>query len=174
MQSVDSRFGAHAQPSSSFTDYASATNAGASTSAPVRSRRRTADRHGYDPGRRSSSVANGATSCGITVGELAALPHLGMSVLAGHAGLGRRVSSAQVVDARRPWDWLDPGALVLTTGWIIPAEASSQAEFIERSNVDPTTELTELMKTQRLLEANAQMIRYQDQTLGKLIEVGKI
>lgn len=49
-----------------------------------------------------------------------------------------------------------------------------QAEFLERSNVDPTTELTDLMKTQRLLEANAQMIRYQDQTLGKLIEVGKI
>lgn len=49
-----------------------------------------------------------------------------------------------------------------------------RSEFLERSNVDATTELTELMKTQRLLEANAQMIRYQDQTLGKLIEVGKI
>ncbi|QOV91533.1 flagellar hook-basal body protein [Humisphaera borealis] len=53
-------------------------------------------------------------------------------------------------------------------------DSSMQAEFLERSNVDPTTELTDLMKTQRLLEANAQMIRYQDQTLGKLIEVGKI
>ena len=48
-------------------------------------------------------------------------------------------------------------------------------EFIERSNVDPTTELAELMDTQRQLEANANMIRYQDQTLGRLVnEVGKI
>jgi flagellar basal-body rod protein FlgG len=50
-----------------------------------------------------------------------------------------------------------------------------RAEFIERSNVDPTTELAELMDTQRQLEANANMIRYQDQTLGRLVnEVGKI
>lgn len=59
-------------------------------------------------------------------------------------------------------------------GGIRRSASPVQAEFLERSNVDPTTELTELMKTQRLLEANAQMIRYQDQTLGKLIEVGKI
>lgn len=49
-----------------------------------------------------------------------------------------------------------------------------QPEFLERSNVEPTMELGELMKSQRQLEANAQMIRYQDQTLGKLLEVGKI
>jgi flagellar basal body rod protein FlgG len=50
-----------------------------------------------------------------------------------------------------------------------------RGETIERSNVDPTTELTELMKTQRLLEANANMIRYQDQTLQRLVnDVGKI
>ncbi len=47
--------------------------------------------------------------------------------------------------------------------------------FIERSNVDPTTELTELMDAQRQLEANANMIRYQDQALSRLVnEVGKI
>lgn len=49
------------------------------------------------------------------------------------------------------------------------------SEFTEQSNVDPTTELTELMQVQRLLEANANMIRAQDQTLSKLVnEVGKI
>ena len=30
------------------------------------------------------------------------------------------------------------------------------------------------METQRQLEANANMIRYQDQTLQKLVDVGKI
>lgn len=77
----------------------------------------------------------------------------------------------------------DPGKLQKLGGTLIGyddsagirrSEATVQPEFLERSNVDPTTELTELMKAQRLLEANAQMIRYQDQTLGKLIEVGKI
>jgi flagellar basal-body rod protein FlgG len=47
--------------------------------------------------------------------------------------------------------------------------------MLERSNVDPATELTALMDTQRQLEANANMIRYQDQSLGRLVnEVGKI
>ena len=60
-------------------------------------------------------------------------------------------------------------------GGITRSDASVRGESIERSNVDPTTELTELMKSQRLLEANANMIRYQDQTLQKLVnEVGKI
>jgi flagellar basal body rod protein FlgG len=55
------------------------------------------------------------------------------------------------------------------------ADVSVRGETIERSNVDPTTELTELIKAQRMLEANANMIRYQDQTLAKLVnEVGKI
>lgn len=50
-----------------------------------------------------------------------------------------------------------------------------RGETIERSNVDPTSELTELMKSQRMLEANANMIRYQDQTLQRLVnDVGKI
>ena len=50
-----------------------------------------------------------------------------------------------------------------------------RSEFIERANVDPTTELASLMEAQRELEANANMIRYQDQTLSKLVnEVGKI
>jgi flagellar basal body rod protein FlgG len=48
-------------------------------------------------------------------------------------------------------------------------------EFIERANVDPATELSDLMEAQRQLEANANMIRYQDQTLGRLVnEVGKV
>jgi flagellar basal-body rod protein FlgF len=50
-----------------------------------------------------------------------------------------------------------------------------RSEFVEHANVDPATELTQLMETQRQLEANANMIRYQDQTLGELVNtVGKI
>jgi flagellar basal-body rod protein FlgF len=47
--------------------------------------------------------------------------------------------------------------------------------YLEQSNVDPATELSELMETQRQLEANANMIHYQDQTLGDLVNtVGKV
>jgi len=47
--------------------------------------------------------------------------------------------------------------------------------FVERANVEPSTELVQLMETQRQLEANANMIRYQDQTLGRLVnDVGRI
>jgi len=56
-----------------------------------------------------------------------------------------------------------------------PTAATLRSEFVERANVDPATELTALMDTQRQLEANANMIRYQDQTLQRLVnDVGKV
>lgn len=56
-----------------------------------------------------------------------------------------------------------------------PSDAELRTGGVERSNVDPTTELTQLMECQRQLEANANMIRYQDTSLAKLVnEVGKI
>ena len=58
---------------------------------------------------------------------------------------------------------------------LVPGNGLLRSEFVERANVDPATELSDLMETQRQLEANANMIRYQDQTLGRLVnEVGKI
>jgi flagellar basal body rod protein FlgG len=60
-------------------------------------------------------------------------------------------------------------------GVVLPIEGEIRSGMLERSNVDPTMELTALMETQRQLEANANMIRYQDQSLGRLVnEVGKI
>jgi flagellar basal-body rod protein FlgF len=56
-----------------------------------------------------------------------------------------------------------------------PAQGTIQSGFMERSNVDPAPELTDLMEAQRSLEANANMIHYQDQMLGDLVNtVGKI
>ncbi|MBC7783055.1 MAG: flagellar hook-basal body protein [Burkholderiales bacterium] len=58
---------------------------------------------------------------------------------------------------------------------LVPAKGEFLSGFVERSNVDPANELTKLMETQRLLEGNANMIKYQDATLAKLVnEVGKI
>ncbi len=56
-----------------------------------------------------------------------------------------------------------------------PTKPEIRTGVLERANVDPATELASLMDSQRQLEANANMIRYQDQTLGRLVnEVGKI
>jgi len=64
--------------------------------------------------------------------------------------------------------YADPGELQ-------PSKAVLHSGFVERANVEPATELTQLMDAQRQLEANANMIRYQDTTLGRLVnDVGKI
>jgi flagellar basal body rod protein FlgG len=58
---------------------------------------------------------------------------------------------------------------------ITPSKATVVGGALERANVDPATELSVLMDAQRQLEANANMIRYQDSTLQKLVnEVGKV
>lgn len=55
------------------------------------------------------------------------------------------------------------------------APGQIQQNAIEASNADPTTELTSLLEAQRQLEANANMIRFQDQTLARLVnDVAKI
>ncbi len=55
-----------------------------------------------------------------------------------------------------------------------PGEELVQPGFVERSNVEPTTELTRMIESGRLLEANANMIRHADSALGKLIEAARV
>ena len=59
-------------------------------------------------------------------------------------------------------------------GQLRPGTGRLQSEFVERANVDPSSELAQLMESQRQLEANANMLRYQDETLQSLVNtVGK-
>jgi flagellar basal-body rod protein FlgF len=63
-----------------------------------------------------------------------------------------------------------PKAMDLTA-----SNSALHSEYLEQSNVDSTTEMAELMDTQRQLEANANMIHTQDSTLQLLVNnVGKI
>jgi flagellar basal-body rod protein FlgF len=58
---------------------------------------------------------------------------------------------------------------------ILPTSTTVHGESLESSNVDPATELTELMDSQRQLEMNANMIHIQDTMLQRLVnDVGKI
>jgi len=92
--------------------------------------------------------------------------------------VGKKVARIGIFDAG------DPAALQKDGGTLLAVPAGTKLTqanpvvrtgFIERSNVDPATELTELMDTQRQLEANANMIHIQDETLDKLVnDVGKI
>jgi flagellar basal body rod protein FlgG len=91
---------------------------------------------------------------------------------------GQAVARLGVFDVADPSRLVKQGATLLNPGNQDLVEAGPattlHSEFLERANVDPATELAALMDTQRQLEANANMIRYQDQTLQKLVEVGKI
>ncbi len=52
---------------------------------------------------------------------------------------------------------------------ILPAERSVLQGYLEQSGVRPTQELTELIETERVFEANVNMIHFQDEVLGSLI-----
>lgn len=69
---------------------------------------------------------------GVTVRDLVELRFLQATLLAGESGLDRRVSWAHVTDAFDPWNWLEPGDLVLTCGYIVPQEPAAQARFVEK------------------------------------------
>lgn len=83
------------------------------------------------------------------------------------------------------FDVPDPGAMTKHGGTLVDypdmgavrpsATSVVHGGFVERSNVDPAVELSQLMAAQRELEANANMIRYQDQTLARLVnDVAKV
>lgn len=58
---------------------------------------------------------------------------------------------------------------------LTPATGQVRGGFTEQANVDPVSEMTEMMDAERQLEANANMMRMQDQTLQTLTQqVGKL
>ncbi|HMO26800.1 MAG TPA: flagellar basal body rod C-terminal domain-containing protein [Tepidisphaeraceae bacterium] len=97
-----------------------------------------------------------------------------------------RAGTSEVLATIGVFKPMDPSAVLLPVGnaqmqiWadntaITPIEGVVRSGFVERSNVDPATEMVRLIEAQRQLEANANMIRYQDQATGRLVaEVGKI
>ena len=90
---------------------------------------------------------------------------------------GKPVGRIGLFDVPEPSQLIKRGGSLLSHPGqeLVSGTGNLRSEFIERANIDPATELAELMETQRQLEANANMIRYQDQTLGRLVnEVGKI
>lgn len=67
----------------------------------------------------------------ITVNNLVLMPELGIEYLAGQSGGGRPVSWAHAVDLPDPWQWVDRGDLLMTTGVGMPSGAA-QAKWLKR------------------------------------------
>ena len=91
---------------------------------------------------------------------------------------GVPVARLGVVDVPNPAHLKSEGGTLFSTpdiGAVRPSDSVLQGGFVERANVDPASEMAALMDAQRQLEANANMIHYQDSTLDKLVNsVGKI
>lgn len=49
-----------------------------------------------------------------------------------------------------------------------------KAGFVEGANLDAATELTQLMEAQRQLEANANMLKMADESVGRAIQAGRL
>lgn len=82
-----------------------------------------ADRPTQAPG-----VSHGGAA--LTVRDLVSIPHLGTRLEAGAGGLDRVISWAHACELDTPWEWLEPGDLLMTMGLGVPEEPSAQVEFI--------------------------------------------
>jgi purine catabolism regulator len=68
----------------------------------------------------------------LRMGDLVAMAHLGLTLLAGRAGLERPVRWAHVCELEDPSPWLEGGELVMTTGMGVPPGGREQALYVER------------------------------------------
>lgn len=85
---------------------------------------------------------------------------------------GQIVAQLKVVEFDNPHLLQKIGNSMYANPTQAPARAGTadlMTKALERSTVDPVTELVAMIETQRAYEANAQMIRLQDDTLGRVI-----
>lgn len=68
----------------------------------------------------------------LTVRDLLLNESLGISALAGFAGVDRTITWAHTVDLCDPWKWVAAGNLVMTTGIGLPTDAGQQVRWLEQ------------------------------------------
>ncbi|MEI7744250.1 MAG: PucR family transcriptional regulator ligand-binding domain-containing protein [Chloroflexota bacterium] len=68
----------------------------------------------------------------LTIGDLLGSPALGLRLIAGAAGLDRRVSWAHVSELDDPTPWLLGSELIMTTGIGVPRGEAAQRAYLER------------------------------------------
>ena len=68
----------------------------------------------------------------ITFRQLIEVPYLKLQLFAGWGGVDRDIRWAHTSELPDPSEWLDPGALVMTTGLGLPEEPEAQEAYVER------------------------------------------
>jgi purine catabolism regulator len=74
----------------------------------------------------------GSPSGPLTIRALVEIPYLGTRLHAGVAGAERVVTWAHSSEIEQPWEWLEPGDLLMTLGLGLPAEPEAQAMYVEK------------------------------------------
>jgi purine catabolism regulator len=80
----------------------------------------------------SAGPERSAPSGPLTVRALTEIPYLGTRLHAGSAGAERVVTWAHSSEIEQPWEWLEPGDLLMTLGLALPAEPRKQAEYVQK------------------------------------------
>jgi purine catabolism regulator len=68
----------------------------------------------------------------LRVGDLVAMRHLGLEVLAGADGLDRRIEWTHVSELEDPAPWLEGGEMLIVNGFGVPASGPGQARYVTR------------------------------------------
>jgi PucR family transcriptional regulator, purine catabolism regulatory protein len=68
----------------------------------------------------------------ISIRRLIEIPYLRLRLFAGSGGVDREIRWAHASELPDPSEWLEPGALVMTTGLGLPDEPEAQGAYIER------------------------------------------
>jgi PucR family transcriptional regulator, purine catabolism regulatory protein len=68
----------------------------------------------------------------ISIRQLIEIPYLRLRLFAGSGGADREIRWAHASELPDPSEWLEPGALVMTTGLGLPGEPEAQGTYIER------------------------------------------
>jgi purine catabolism regulator len=67
----------------------------------------------------------------LTIRALTEIPYLRTRVQAGAAGGDRVIAWAHSIELPRPWEWLEPGDLLMTVGLGVPADPAEQVAYVE-------------------------------------------
>src|SRR5215203_2205211 len=68
----------------------------------------------------------------ITFRRLIEVPYLRLQLFAGSRGVDREIRWAHASELPDPSEWLEPGALVMTTGLGLPGDPDAQVAYVER------------------------------------------
>ncbi|WP_010155803.1 PucR family transcriptional regulator [Leucobacter chromiiresistens] len=68
----------------------------------------------------------------LTIAELVSMPHLGLELAAGAAGLERRVQWTHTSELEDPGPWLEGGELLIVNGFGIPEDGPGQTQYVRR------------------------------------------